>query len=572
MKRLMVLLLAVAIIGLIASEVQAGTCSYTSSSGQITKRVYCSKPINLPGWTYSACGHDWLIRMLAERLPGICPLSTVLYASSIASTRTYAAQTLSTATFDLRDLYVVELINYNPIKGVWSGHFNLYGVHDSWRLDNCTAEQLEAEWGSLIPEIKDALSTDLVGCDVVESETIRHYYPVPKPDIIADAGPDQTVELGAVVTLDGIRSNDPNDSINPPLALTYSWSFVSYTGTSAPTLSDPSAVGPTFTANEPGDYVLQLVVTNNSGHASSPDTVTISTYNTKPIADAGPDQAVTVLGTTITLDGSQSYDLDNDPLTYEWQIIFKPDGSTATLAGADTANPSFAADVRGEYMVELVVSDHYTSSEPDTVTVSYNNVAPVANAGNSQSVVLGETVVLDGTGSSDANGNTLTYRWSLVIAPAGSSAAIQEPTDPQPSFVPDFPGTYEAQLVVNDGFVDSIPSTVNIQVTTTGSHAIQSVQALETTIGALSATSFKNRNMQNAMINKLNAVIANIDAGNYADALGQLQNDVLGKTDGVATEGAPDNNDWITYPSDQKPVYDSLMEIIAEIGAILGQS
>ena len=50
------------------------------------------------------------------------------------------------------------------------------------------------------------------------------------------------------------------------------------------------------------------------------------------------------------------------------------------------------------------------------------------------------------------------------------------------------------------------------------------------------------------MQNKLNAVIASLAAGNYADALGLLESDLLGKVDGEATIGKPDNNDWITDP------------------------
>jgi hypothetical protein len=56
-----------------------------------------------------------------------------------------------------------------------------------------------------------------------------------------------------------------------------------------------------------GEYVVQLVVTNNQGTMSLPATVTISTTNTRPIADAGPYQSVTVGDTTIVLDGSMSW-------------------------------------------------------------------------------------------------------------------------------------------------------------------------------------------------------------------------------------------------------------------------
>jgi hypothetical protein len=92
-----------------------------------------------------------------------------------------------------------------------------------------------------------------------------------------------------------------------------------------------------------------------------------------------------------------------------------------------------------------------------------------------------------------------------------------------------------------------------------------------TSIGSLSPQVFKNGNMQDTLLNKLNAVIASIDAGNYADALGQLQHDILGKVDGVATKGRPDNNDWITDPSAQLQIYNTLMTIINEMKIAVGQ-
>jgi len=61
-------------------------------------------------------------------------------------------------------------------------------------------------------------------------------------------------------------------------------------------------------------------------------------------------------------------------------------------------------------------------------------------------------------------------------------------------------------------------------------------------------------------LNKLNAVIGNIDAGNYVDALNQLQQDVLGKVTG--------KNSWITNPTAQIQLYNSLNTIIAELQAL----
>ena len=86
-------------------------------------------------------------------------------------------------------------------------------------------------------------------------------------------------------------------------------------------------------------------------------------------------------------------------------------------------------------------------------------------------------------------------------------------------------------------------------MTVTPTSVISAIQSsLQPQIGALAPQVFKNANMQKTLLNKLNAVIGNMDEGNYADALGQLQDDILGKVGGVAKIGKPDKNDWITDP------------------------
>jgi chitinase len=76
-----------------------------------------------------------------------------------------------------------------------------------------------------------------------------------------------------------------------------------------------------------------------------------------------------------------------------------------------------------------VVRDDFGGvSAPAIVTVSFTNLKPVANAGTSQSVALGDMVYLNGSGSTDANGDSRTYSWSISAKPAGSAAAITNPT------------------------------------------------------------------------------------------------------------------------------------------------
>lgn len=389
-----------------------------------------------------------------------------------------------------------------------------------------------------------------------------HYGGAAETAPVAHAGSDQTVYVGDLVTLDGSGSSDPDGQ----LPLTYAWSFISKPANSNVTLSDPSVVNPMFSPDVVGDYMIQLIVTDATQLPSPADTVTVSTVNSAPVADAGPDQAVSLIGTVVQLDGSQSYDLDGQSITYQWTISLKPTGSSAALDDPTAEQPRFTADIHGDYNVQLVVTDSYgANSEPDVVMVSFDNVAPVADAGMSQSAIVAQTVPLNGSGSHDANGDPLTYTWSMVSAPDGSEATIDDPAAQGTAFVPDLPGTYIVQLVVNDGFVDSDPATIQIEAVTLQTNVIRDIQNLQDVIANIDPDKFKNANMRNALLNKLNAVISNIVAGNYSDALDQLQNDVLGKTNGCAASSAPDKNDWILTCDYQTLVYTGLLAIISQV-------
>jgi hypothetical protein len=83
------------------------------------------------------------------------------------------------------------------------------------------------------------------------------------------------------------------------------------------------------------------------------------------------------------------------------------------------------------------------------------NECPVADAGSDDAAHVGETVQLDGSMSDDLDGDPLTYTWSLVSTPAGSSAMFSDPTAVMPTFVADRPGEYVAELIVTDGTCDS---------------------------------------------------------------------------------------------------------------------
>ena len=276
---------------------------------------------------------------------------------------------------------------------------------------------------------------------------------------VANAGTDQNPTVNTLVTLDGTNSTDANFD-----TLTYKWDWIAYPSTTAPTLASTSPK-PTFTPTTAGTYVLTLTV--NDGKLSStaePISITVSAANSVPVAAAGADQYVLV-SAQVTLDGSGSTDADKlDTLSYKWTLN-KPVGSTASLSSATAQKPTFTADTEGVYVASLVVNDSKSDSSNQSLTrITASTVAnspPVANAGTAQTVTTTATVTLAGS-ATDANSDTLTYKWYLVTKPTGSSATLALSTTTAPTFTPDQVGIYVVVLIANDGKVDSAPSSVTI--------------------------------------------------------------------------------------------------------------
>ena len=105
-----------------------------------------------------------------------------------------------------------------------------------------------------------------------------------------------------------------------------------------------------------------------------------------------------------------------------------------------------------------------TDTATVTITITPVNDAPIADAGPDQATTANSGVALDGSGSSDADGDTLTYQWSIASAPSGSTAVLAGETTVAPTFTPDIEGTYTLQLIVNDGSLDSAPDTMSLTV------------------------------------------------------------------------------------------------------------
>ncbi|MCU1238636.1 MAG: Ig family protein, partial [Candidatus Solibacter sp.] len=274
---------------------------------------------------------------------------------------------------------------------------------------------------------------------------------------VANPGPNRTAKVGDTVFLDGSGSTNPSGYGT----LSYNWKLTSTPPGSATVLFWYDTVKPQFAVDVPGNYVLTLTVSNGGGSDSA--VVTVSTTNTPPVANAGPNRTVSP-GANVTLNGSGSSDVDGDPLTYSWTLTVRPPTSNAVLLAPNSVAPQFTVDKAGSYTIRLIVNDGKADSAPAFVTISTGNTAPVANAGPNQIQAVGALVQLDGSGSTDVDGNPLTYLWSLIAVPPGSLAALSSTTAVKPTFTADRAGTYVAQLIVNDGIVSSAAATV--QVTT----------------------------------------------------------------------------------------------------------
>ncbi len=189
--------------------------------------------------------------------------------------------------------------------------------------------------------------------------------------------------------------------------------------------------------------------------------------NRPPVAVAGPDQEVAP-GKRVILDGRRSMDPDGDRISWQWKMTSRPRGSKAALRRPGRARTWFKADRPGEYDVQLVVTDRWgKASRPDTVRITVpENRPPEASIGDVISQVsAGDTITLYGSASRDPDGDPLTYNWKLLFRPAGSHAAIADPSAVNSSFLVDVNGCYEVQLTVSDGKTTSKPAVVYVSTT-----------------------------------------------------------------------------------------------------------
>ena len=151
-----------------------------------------------------------------------------------------------------------------------------------------------------------------------------------------------------------------------------------------------------------------------------------------------------LIGTTVALDGSASFDPDGELISYRWSIDRAPPPAAPFT---DTGRPDaeLLLDVAGTYVVRLTVEDDDGASHASTVTLSAEPPAVFVSAGEDVVGMLREPIELLGSAETE-DGSALEYSWTIVQRPTGSTAALTNADTLQPTLVPDAVGTYVARL------------------------------------------------------------------------------------------------------------------------------
>jgi PKD repeat protein len=245
----------------------------------------------------------------------------------------------------------------------------------------------------------------------------------PEPVI---AGPSAACP-GETVSLDGRPSRDADGEIK-----SFLWRFGD--GASA----EGALVSHSFAA--PGRYPVALVADDGRGLNNSRQQAILDLHvNRPPRPMAGPDQLVCP-GQPVAFDGSSSADWDGKLVRYQWDF---GDGSTA-----EGAKVEHSYDQPGAYQARLTVTDDSGSSCASATDLAEVRVdaPPVAVAGPDRQAFVGgayDQLLFDASGSSDADGQPLTYVWDLGDGVTRTGEKVLHAYGK--------PGEYQVRLSVADG-------------------------------------------------------------------------------------------------------------------------
>ena len=310
----------------------------------------------------------------------------------------------------------------------------------------------------------------------------------------ANAGADRNATAGNTASL-SVTANDPDGSNS---AMTYSWSVNGPTG--APTANLTSTTAATtglvipsnaWQASPNYTYTVSVTVTDEDG-ATATDSAVLTVNNRAPVADARTDKAYALHPQKVNLSGLSSTDPDYDPQTDpvpNWSYSWAKTGGTytgnITINYATSGSANFTvpneASIGDTIIITLTLSDGDGGTDTDSVTINVNaapqesNNPPVADPGAAIQYFSMTTankdnpiVSLDGSGSSDPDGDTLTYDWSRYGGTCTATITLTNPASAKPTF--QWPSSCAIstsvglRLTVTDRAKNGLSDTEDIQV------------------------------------------------------------------------------------------------------------
>lgn len=300
-----------------------------------------------------------------------------------------------------------------------------------------------ADFGSANPSLSSdgllvafqSMATNLVADDINGFEDIFIRDRTPNLPPVANAGEDINAYLGALVTLNGSASFDPNgDAI-----VEYRWVLELAPAGSNAVLNASDTVMPTLQPDVTGDYVVSLTVSDGQLTSIADEVFVRVIENLPPVAVISATPLSGFAPLTVQFDGSGSYDPENAPLSYTW------DFGTGTY-GSDLAAPSFTYTVPGVYSVLLSVRDDFGNLGEAMVDIVVNasnqppTVAPYTETPAQGPAPLQVSFIAN---ASDPDGDALSYFWDF----GDGSNSTEE--NPQHLFYD--PGSYTVSVQVSDG-------------------------------------------------------------------------------------------------------------------------
>ncbi|NXQ03362.1 K319L protein, partial [Vidua macroura] len=286
----------------------------------------------------------------------------------------------------------------------------------------------------------------------------------PKPRVnqppVAIVSPQfQEISLPTISTLiDGSKSTDDDKIIS------YHWEELKGPLREEKVSSDTPIL--TLTNLVPGNYTFSLTVVDSDG-ASNSTTANLTVKKAvdyPPVANAGPNQVITLPQNSITLYGNQSTD-DHSIVSYEWLLSPNSKGKVMEMQGVRTPVLQLSAMQEGDYTYQLIVTDsagHQSTAEVTVIVQPENNKPPKADAGPDKELTLPvDSTTLDGSKSSDDQ-KIVFFLWEKTRGPDGvklenANSSIATVTGLQV-------GTYEFTLTVKDERNLQSQSSVNVIV------------------------------------------------------------------------------------------------------------